>query len=286
MFLDRGRPDRGCAQMIFADTPMVARRAGKRLHAHAAQRIFTNCSVSWRAACLHPLFFDPPLHCEFLADDAGGQRETGRGAGRFPRSDVTPSRLRRCAEKPQLGLRGVRSGHHVPRIYEMQGAAIFEALWMAKPGWSAPVTAEIMIPLVFCPPAEVELVKAGDCDACRAGRPVRARRGVDYRPLRVMVENPSCRPARGRDCAALRLSQLGTNEPGRRMDLRYVRARRRPVYVRLRPAGRSLTKIPFHAWTMTGVGELLGNWVPSGARDAARDHPVRSAESLAATPNR
>jgi pyruvate,orthophosphate dikinase len=60
---------------------------------------------------------------------------------------------------PMLGFRGVRLAVRYPEIAEMQARAIFEGAVEAGRKTGSPVTAEIMVPLVFGRP-ELDLVKA------------------------------------------------------------------------------------------------------------------------------
>ena len=76
----------------------------------------------------------------------------------------TPEKLKRRADElhefnPMLGFRGVRLAIAFPEIAEMQARAIFEGAVEAQKKTGAPVTAEIMVPLVFAK-RELDLVKA------------------------------------------------------------------------------------------------------------------------------
>ena len=247
MFFDRGRLT-VMREMIFADTSDGRRAVLERLL--PMQRAdFTQLFriMEGRPVCIR--LFDPPLH-EFLPMDASGQRELAEALG-LPRSDVT-RRIEAMREyNPMLGLRGVRLGITVPEIYEMQARAIFEAIVDAGQD-GAPVTAEIMIPLVSAR-REVEIVKKS-IDAVALA--VRTERGVafDYR-LGVMVETPR---------AALRAAEIaphcaflsfGTNDL---TQMTYGLSRD--------DAGRFMSDYvqqgvfdedPFHTLDYDGVGELL-----------------------------
>jgi pyruvate,orthophosphate dikinase len=100
---------------------------------------------------------DPPLH-EFLPKTDEEVDEVSKAMG------VSADKLRaRAAElhefNPMLGFRGVRLAIRYPEIAEMQARAIFEGAVEAGRKTGAPVTAEIMVPLVFGRP-ELDSVKA------------------------------------------------------------------------------------------------------------------------------
>ncbi|HEY3718802.1 MAG TPA: pyruvate, phosphate dikinase [Roseiarcus sp.] len=90
---------------------------------------------------------DPPLH-EFLPHTEAEIAEVANVMG------VPAAKLRaRAAElhevNPMLGFRGVRLAIRYPEIAEMQARAIFEGAVEAGRKTGAPITAEIMIPLVM-----------------------------------------------------------------------------------------------------------------------------------------
>jgi pyruvate, orthophosphate dikinase len=90
---------------------------------------------------------DPPLH-EFLPHGDDEVAEVAKAMG------VSPEKLRaRAAElhefNPMLGFRGVRLAIRYPEIAEMQARAIFEGAVEAGRKTGAPVSAEIMAPLVM-----------------------------------------------------------------------------------------------------------------------------------------
>ncbi len=100
---------------------------------------------------------DPPLH-EFLPKTDAEIDEVAKALG------VTSEKLRARAASlhefnPMLGFRGVRLAVRYPEIAEMQARAIFEGAVEAGKKTDAPITAEIMVPLVFGRP-ELDLVKA------------------------------------------------------------------------------------------------------------------------------
>ena len=100
---------------------------------------------------------DPPLH-EFLPKTDEEIDEVSKAMG------VSADKLRRRAaelheENPMLGFRGVRLAIRYPEIAEMQARAIFEGAVEAGRRTGAPVTAEIMVPVIFGRP-EFDWVKS------------------------------------------------------------------------------------------------------------------------------
>jgi pyruvate, orthophosphate dikinase len=100
---------------------------------------------------------DPPLH-EFLPKTDEEIDEVSKAMG------VSADKLRRRAaelheENPMLGFRGVRLAIRYPEIAEMQARAIFEGAVEAGRRTGAPVTAEVMVPVIFGRP-EFDSVKA------------------------------------------------------------------------------------------------------------------------------
>jgi len=99
---------------------------------------------------------DPPLH-EFLPQTEADMTEVAKSTG------ASVEKLRQRASElhefnPMLGFRGVRLAVRYPEIAEMQARAIFEGAVEAGRKTGAPVTAEIMVPLVMGRP-ELDLVK-------------------------------------------------------------------------------------------------------------------------------
>ncbi len=99
---------------------------------------------------------DPPLH-EFLPKTDAEMDEVSKGMG------VPVDKLRaRAAElhefNPMLGFRGIRLAVAYPEIAEMQARAIFLGAVDAGKKTGKPVTAEIMLPVIFGK-QEFDLVK-------------------------------------------------------------------------------------------------------------------------------
>jgi pyruvate,orthophosphate dikinase len=90
---------------------------------------------------------DPPLH-EFLPHGDEAVAEVAKEMG------VEPEKLQARADalhefNPMLGFRGCRLAVAFPEIAEMQARAIFEAAIEAAKETGAPVTCEVMVPLVI-----------------------------------------------------------------------------------------------------------------------------------------
>ena len=143
-------------EMILADTEQGRRAALAKLLPMQRQdfaelfEIMTGLPVTIR-------LLDPPLH-EFLPKTDEEIEEVAKAM------KVSAEKLRaRAAElhefNPMLGFRGVRLAIRYPEIAEMQARAIFEGAVEAGRKTGAPVTAEIMVPLVIGRP-ELDAVKA------------------------------------------------------------------------------------------------------------------------------
>ncbi|MFC7053525.1 pyruvate, phosphate dikinase [Hansschlegelia quercus] len=90
---------------------------------------------------------DPPLH-EFLPHGDEAVAEVAKEMG------IEPEKLQARADalhefNPMLGFRGCRLAIAFPEIAEMQARAIFEAAVEAAKETGAPVTCEVMVPLVI-----------------------------------------------------------------------------------------------------------------------------------------
>jgi len=142
-------------EMILADNEAGRRAAlGKLLPMQRQDfaelfEIMTGLPVTIR-------LLDPPLH-EFLPHTEAEIAEVANAMG------VPAAKLRaRAAElhevNPMLGFRGVRLAIRYPEIAEMQVRAIFEGAVEAGRKTGAPITAEIMVPLVMGV-AELDAVK-------------------------------------------------------------------------------------------------------------------------------
>src|SRR6059036_288524 len=128
---------------------------------------------------------DPPLH-EFLPHTQAEIEEVARAMNTDPRR--LADRARELAEfNPMLGFRGCRLAIAFPEIAEMQARAIFEAAVQAAQETGAPVTPEVMVPLVFSR-AEFDIVK-GRIDATAKAVSEEAGKAIDYQ-VGTMIELP------------------------------------------------------------------------------------------------
>ena len=150
---------------------------------------------------------DPPLH-EFLPNTNEEVDEVAKAMG------VSAEKLRaRSAElhevNPMLGFRGVRLAIRYPEIAEMQARAIFEGAVEAGRKTAKPVTAEIMVPLVFGR-AELDAVKA---IIVAMGETVAKETGVTV-PYHVgtMIELPRAALRAGEIAESAEFFSFGTND--------------------------------------------------------------------------
>jgi pyruvate,orthophosphate dikinase len=150
---------------------------------------------------------DPPLH-EFLPH---GEDEIAEVAAAMK---VPAEQLKRRAAElhefnPMLGFRGCRLAVAFPEIAEMQARAIFEAAVDAGKRTGAPVTPEIMVPLVATR-AELDHVKARiDAMAEAVARETGA--AVAYQ-VGTMIELPRAALRAGDIAGAAEFFSFGTND--------------------------------------------------------------------------
>ena len=150
---------------------------------------------------------DPPLH-EFLPQTEADMAEVAKSTG------ATVEKLRQRAHElhefnPMLGFRGVRLAVRYPEIAEMQARAIFEGAVEAGKKTGAPVTAEIMVPLVMGRP-ELDLVKKIVVDMAEK---VAAETGVKV-PYTVgtMIELPRAALRAAEIAESAEFFSFGTND--------------------------------------------------------------------------
>ena len=150
---------------------------------------------------------DPPLH-EFLPKTDEEIDEVSKGMG------VPADKLRtRSAElhefNPMLGFRGIRLAVRYPEIAEMQARAIFEGAVEAGRKTGTPITAEIMLPVIFGRP-EFDLVKPIIVAAAEA---VAKETGVTV-PYHVgtMIELPRAALRAGEIAESAEFFSFGTND--------------------------------------------------------------------------
>ena len=150
---------------------------------------------------------DPPLH-EFLPNTAEEIAEVATAMG------STPEKLKRRADElhefnPMLGFRGVRLAIAFPEIAEMQARAIFEGAVEAQKKTGAPVTAEIMVPLVFGK-RELDLVKAR-IDAMAEAVTKETGVAIPYQ-VGTMIELPRAALRAGEIAETAEFFSFGTND--------------------------------------------------------------------------
>ncbi|HXZ14812.1 MAG TPA: putative PEP-binding protein, partial [Roseiarcus sp.] len=150
---------------------------------------------------------DPPLH-EFLPKTDAEIAEVSKAMG------VPAEKLRtRAAElhefNPMLGFRGIRLAVRYPEIAETQARAIFLGAVDAGKKTGRPVTAEIMLPVIFGKP-EFDLVKPIIIAAAEA---VAKETGVAV-PYQVgtMIELPRAALRAGEIAESAEFFSFGTND--------------------------------------------------------------------------
>jgi pyruvate,orthophosphate dikinase len=150
---------------------------------------------------------DPPLH-EFLPHTDEEIAEVAKAMG------ADPDKLKRRSQElqefnPMLGFRGCRIAIAYPEVAEMQARAIFEGAVAASKKTGKPVTAEVMVPLVFTR-AEFDLIKAR-IDAMHAA--VEKETGVNV-PYQVgtMIELPRACLVAAEIAETAEFFSFGTND--------------------------------------------------------------------------
>ncbi len=193
-------------EMILADDEAGRRAALKKILPMQRQdfvelfQIMAGLPVTVR-------LLDPPLH-EFLPHEPDDIEETARALG------VDAAKLRRRLAQlrevnPMLGHRGCRLAITYPEIPEMQARAIFEAAVEAARLTGAPVTPEVMIPLVGIK-GEFDLLKAR-IDA--VAEQVRAETGAELGyQVGTMIEIPRAAMCAGEIAQAAEFFSFGTND--------------------------------------------------------------------------
>ena len=150
---------------------------------------------------------DPPLH-EFLPHTDEEVREVVTATG--VSEDKIRHRTRELSEhNPMLGFRGCRLAIAFPEIAEMQARAIFEAAVQAAKDTGAPVTPEVMVPLVFTR-MEFDIVKARiDAMAKAVSEETGAR--FEYQ-VGTMIELPRAALKAGEIAETAEFFSFGTND--------------------------------------------------------------------------
>lgn len=150
---------------------------------------------------------DPPLH-EFLPQTDADMEDVAKALD-LPVEKVR-SRTNALHEfNPMLGHRGCRLAVSYPEIADMQARAIFEAAIAAAQKTGAPVTPEIMVPLVSMKP-EFDLIKARiDAVADMVMKESGAK--IAYQ-VGTMVELPRAALQAGKIAQSAEFFSFGTND--------------------------------------------------------------------------
>ncbi|WP_232628459.1 pyruvate, phosphate dikinase [Methylobacterium sp. Leaf118] len=150
---------------------------------------------------------DPPLH-EFLPHTDEEVQEVVAATG--VSEDKIRHRTRELSEhNPMLGFRGCRLAIAFPEIAEMQARAIFEAAVQAAKDTGAPVTPEVMVPLVFTR-MEFDIVKARIDAMAKA---VTEETGAQFEyQVGTMIELPRAALMAGQIAETAEFFSFGTND--------------------------------------------------------------------------
>ncbi|WP_375454435.1 pyruvate, phosphate dikinase [uncultured Methylobacterium sp.] len=202
---------------------------------------------------------DPPLH-EFLPHSDAEVQEVMDATG-IP-EDRIRHRMRELSEfNPMLGFRGCRLAIAFPEIAEMQARAIFEAAVQAAEATGAPVTPEVMVPLVFSR-AEFDIVKAR-IDATAKAVSEEKGRAVDYQ-VGTMIELPRAALKADEIAETAEFFSFGTND----LTQTALGISRDDAATFLGPYTQKgiLAADPFVTIDQEGVGELVRIGVERGRR--------------------
>jgi pyruvate,orthophosphate dikinase len=205
MFFDEGRIV-AVREMILADDEKGRRGAlAKLLPMQRGDFVELFTIMSGLPVTIRLL--DPPLH-EFLPHTDEEMTEVASALG------TSVEKLRRRAQElsefnPMLGFRGCRLAIAYPEIAEMQARAIFEAAVEAAARTGAPVTPEIMVPLVMTK-MEFDLVKAR-IDAMAKAVAAERRVELSYE-VGTMIELPRAALLAGEIAKSAEFFSFGTND--------------------------------------------------------------------------
>ncbi len=193
-------------EMILADTEH-GRRAALAKHPPMQRQDFAELFEIMSGLPVTIRLLDPPLH-EFLPKTDAEIEEVAKDLG------VGADKLRSRAaelheENPMLGFRGIRLAVRYPEIAEMQARAIFEGAVEAGRKTGTPITAEIMLPLIFGRP-EFDLVKPIIVAAAEA---VAKETGVTVAyHVGTMIELPRAALRAGEIAESAEFFSFGTND--------------------------------------------------------------------------
>lgn len=248
MFFDKVRITR-MRQMILADEA-VSRRAALDDLLPMQRGDFVDLFEIMAGLPVTIRLLDPPLH-EFLPHGPEEMQELATAMD-LPLAVVTARAKDMREFNPMLGKRGCRVGIAFPEIYEMQARAVFEAAIIAGERTSAPISPEIMIPLVSAN-RELELL-AQRIDAVAAE--VRAETGADLTyKIGAMVETPRAALRAGDLAQTAEFLSFGTNDL---TQMTYGLSRDDAGrFMRDYVAKGVFPEDPFHSLDVLGVGELL-----------------------------
>lgn len=195
-------------------------------------------------------FLDPPLH-EFLPHGESELRTLADDMG-LPLQIVKDRADEMREFNPMLGKRGCRVGVAFPEIYEMQARAVFEAAVAAGVATGAPVSPEIMIPLVSAN-RELELL-AAKIEAVATAVRRETDTALTYK-IGAMVETPRA-ALRAEDLAGTaEFFSFGTNDL---TQMTYGLSRDDAGrFMRDYVSKGVFSEDPFHSLDLEGVGELL-----------------------------
>jgi pyruvate,orthophosphate dikinase len=205
MFFD-GERIMAMREMILAEDGAGRRAAlDKLLPMQTAD--FTDLFDIMRGKPVTIRLLDPPLH-EFLPQSESDMEDVARALGLS--IEKIRQRTRELHEfNPMLGHRGCRLAVSYPEIADMQARAIFEAAVEAARKTGAPVTPEIMVPLVSVKP-EFDLIKAR-IDA--VAQTVMTERDVKIQyQVGTMVELPRAALMSGEIARTAEFFSFGTND--------------------------------------------------------------------------
>jgi pyruvate, orthophosphate dikinase len=199
---------------------------------------------------------DPPIH-EFISiadfEQALDDAERGGDSATAERARLRLAVARELEEtNPMLGTRGARLGLLLPRLYEMQVAAILEAALAVAEGGDPPKV-EIMVPLIAF---------EGELDALRGLIHLRAERAmrdagaeIDY-SVGTMIELPRACLLAGEIAARADFFSFGTNDLTQ-TTIGLSRDDAEGSFLPSYLSRRILVRSPFETIDVPGVGELV-----------------------------
>lgn len=205
MFFDGSRI-MAMREMILADDA-AGRRAALDKLLPMQRDDFTELFDIMRGTPVTIRLLDPPLH-EFLPQTESDMEDVAKALD-LPVEKVR-SRTNALHEfNPMLGHRGCRLAVSYPEIADMQARAIFEAAIAAAQKTGAPVTPEIMVPLVSVKP-ELDLIKAR-IDAVAEMVMKESGTKIAYQ-VGTMVELPRAALQAGEIAKSAEFFSFGTND--------------------------------------------------------------------------